>query len=74
MDWKEPAPLQPELKFLLEFLVSISKEDRLAHVILATSDYFLANWLTDGKLCCFYCLDFWSKITNRLFPFPLQLG
>ncbi|KAL4517960.1 hypothetical protein Ndes2526A_g02326 [Nannochloris sp. 'desiccata'] len=46
MDWKEPDPLQPELKQLLSFLVSISKEDRLAHVILATSDYFLANWLT----------------------------
>ncbi|KAG7673480.1 hypothetical protein KSW81_006689 [Nannochloris sp. 'desiccata'] len=46
MDWKEPDPLQPELKQVLSFLVSISKEDRLAHVILATSDYFLANWLT----------------------------
>ncbi|KAG7671184.1 hypothetical protein KSW81_003323 [Nannochloris sp. 'desiccata'] len=46
MDWKEPDPLQPELKQLLSFLVSISKEDRLAHVILGTSDYFLANWLT----------------------------
>ncbi|KAG7674806.1 hypothetical protein KSW81_006224 [Nannochloris sp. 'desiccata'] len=46
MDWKEPNPLQPELKQLLAFLIGISKQKRLMHVILATSDYFLANWLT----------------------------
>ncbi|KAG7671511.1 hypothetical protein NADE_000850 [Nannochloris sp. 'desiccata'] len=46
MDWKEPDPLQPELKRLLAFLIGISKQKRQAHVILATSDYFLANWLT----------------------------
>ncbi|KAL4539599.1 hypothetical protein Ndes2526A_g02626 [Nannochloris sp. 'desiccata'] len=46
MDWKEPDPLQPELKQLLAFLIGISKQKRQAHVILATSDYFLANWLT----------------------------
>jgi hypothetical protein len=67
MNWKEPDPLQPQLKELLDFLIGISKEKRLAHVILATSDYFLANWLTQGKLCCFYCLVFWSKNTKRLF-------
>ena len=48
MDWKEPDPLQPELKRLLNYLVSISKENGQAHVILATSDYFLASWLTQG--------------------------
>ncbi|KAL4530686.1 hypothetical protein Ndes2437B_g04167 [Nannochloris sp. 'desiccata'] len=46
MDWKEPDPLQPELKRLLAFLIGISKQKRQAHVILATSVYFLANWLT----------------------------
>ncbi|KAG7673870.1 hypothetical protein KSW81_007051 [Nannochloris sp. 'desiccata'] len=46
MDWKEPDPLQPELKQLLAFLIGISKQKRQAHVVLATSDYFLANWLT----------------------------
>ncbi|KAG7674525.1 hypothetical protein KSW81_000175 [Nannochloris sp. 'desiccata'] len=46
MSWKEPDPLQPELQRLLDFLIGISKQKLLAHVILATSDYFLANWLT----------------------------
>ena len=50
MDWKETDPLQPELKQFLNFLVSISKEDRYAHVVLATSDYFLVNWLNQGRL------------------------
>ena len=48
MDWKEPDPSQPELKRLLNFLIAISKQKRLAHVILATSDYFLASWLSQG--------------------------
>ncbi|KAL4514565.1 hypothetical protein Ndes2526A_g04025 [Nannochloris sp. 'desiccata'] len=50
MSWKEPDPLQPELQRLLDFLIGISKQKRLAHVILATSDYFLANWLTQAGM------------------------
>ncbi|KAG7666862.1 hypothetical protein KSW81_000627 [Nannochloris sp. 'desiccata'] len=51
MDWTEPIPSpqsgssQPKLLKLLAFLVAISKEANLVHVILATSDYFLASWL-----------------------------
>lgn len=45
MDWKEPDSLQPELGEFLDFLATISKQKRLAHVVLATADYFLASWL-----------------------------
>ncbi|KAH7620151.1 putative ATP-binding protein [Nannochloris sp. 'desiccata'] len=45
MDWTEPGPSQPKLKTMLDFLVAISKEANLVHVVLATSDYFLANWI-----------------------------
>ncbi|KAL4522958.1 hypothetical protein Ndes2526A_g07682 [Nannochloris sp. 'desiccata'] len=53
MDWTEPIPSpqsgssQPKLLKLLAFLVAISKEANLVHVILATSDYFLASWLKE---------------------------
>jgi len=51
MDWKEQDSTEPNLKRLLAFLVAISKEANLVHVILATSDYFLASWLKGSK--CF---------------------
>ncbi|KAL4514599.1 hypothetical protein Ndes2437B_g00979 [Nannochloris sp. 'desiccata'] len=50
LDWKESDPLQPELKQFLNFLLSDSKEDRVAHVVLSTSDYFLANWLPQAGM------------------------
>lgn len=53
MSWKESDPLQPELQALLDFLVSISKEKQQAHVVLATSEYFLASWLSQGRLVTF---------------------
>jgi hypothetical protein len=49
MDWNEADTSNPNLKRLLNFLTVISKQDKLAHVVLATSDYFLANWLYDRK-------------------------
>ncbi|KAG7671494.1 hypothetical protein KSW81_003629 [Nannochloris sp. 'desiccata'] len=45
MKWKELESTEPQLESLLAFLVAISKEANLVHVVLATSDYFLANWL-----------------------------
>ncbi|KAL4542072.1 hypothetical protein Ndes2437B_g06389 [Nannochloris sp. 'desiccata'] len=45
MDWKELDPAEPQLESLLAFLVAISKQLNLVHVVLATSDYFLASWL-----------------------------
>ena len=49
MDWTEPGSLQQQLKYLLNFLVSISKEANLVHVILATSDHSLATWLDERR-------------------------
>ena len=51
MKWKELESTEPQLESLLAFLVAISKEANLVHVILATSDYFLASWLKGSK--CF---------------------
>ncbi|KAH7619579.1 hypothetical protein NADE_006412 [Nannochloris sp. 'desiccata'] len=45
MSWKELDPAEPQLESLLAFLVAISKQLNLVHVVLATSDYFLASWL-----------------------------
>ena len=60
MDWTEPIPSpqsgssQPKLVKLLAFLVAISKEANLVHVILATSDYYLASWLKGSKCLNLY--------------------
>ncbi|KAG7672829.1 hypothetical protein KSW81_001772 [Nannochloris sp. 'desiccata'] len=45
MKWKELESTEPQLESLLAFLVAVSKQLNLVHVVLATSDYFLANWL-----------------------------
>jgi len=36
------------LKALLAFFVYVTKEEQLAHVVLATSDTFLVEWLESG--------------------------
>jgi hypothetical protein len=51
MKWKELESTEPQLESLLAFLVAVSKQLNLVHVILATSDYFLASWLKGSK--CF---------------------
>ena len=53
MDWSESDPSNPQLKALFNFLILISKQLNLVHVILATSDYFLVGWLTGSKLYSF---------------------
>ncbi|KAL4521200.1 hypothetical protein Ndes2437A_g05135 [Nannochloris sp. 'desiccata'] len=50
MKWKEPGPAEPQLESLLAFLVAMSKQNNLVHVYLATSNYFLANWLAEKGL------------------------
>ena len=71
MDWKQLMNSQPQghqeqndaapqPKQLLNFLVYISKEKNLAHVILATSDYFLASWLAGSR---FHSFEFYFYIT-----------
>ena len=53
MRWHESDPSRPNLEILLSFLTAVTKQDELAHVVLATSDYFLASWLYDRKCFCF---------------------
>ncbi|KAL4529006.1 hypothetical protein Ndes2437A_g03530 [Nannochloris sp. 'desiccata'] len=48
--WDEPGSSRPNLEILLSFLTAISKQNQLAHVVSATSDYFLASWLYDHGL------------------------
>ncbi|KAG7667011.1 putative ATP-binding protein [Nannochloris sp. 'desiccata'] len=50
MRWHELDPSRPNLEILLSFLTAVTKQDNLAHVVLATSDYFLASWLYDHGL------------------------
>jgi hypothetical protein len=45
MEWKEETE---SLNALLKFFVYLTKEEQLAHVILATSDTFLTQWLDSG--------------------------
>jgi len=44
MEWKETATLNA----LLKFFVYLTKQEQLAHVVLATSDTFLTQWLESG--------------------------
>ena len=44
MEWKDTESLSA----LLKFFVYLTKEEQLAHVILATSDTFLTQWLETG--------------------------
>ena len=51
--WRESDPSNPQLEALFDFIILISKQLNLVHVILATSDYFLVGWLTGSKLYSF---------------------
>ncbi len=44
IEWKETETLNA----LLKFFVYLTKQEQLAHVILATSDTFLTQWLDSG--------------------------
>ncbi len=46
--WKDTESLEQ----LLAFFVYLTKQEQLAHVILATSDTFLTQWLESGAPCC----------------------
>ncbi len=48
MKWKDAESLQQ----LLAFFVYLTKEAQLAHVILATSDTFLTQWLESSAPSC----------------------
>jgi alpha/beta superfamily hydrolase len=44
MAWADKADVQE----LLNFFVVVTKQDKLAHVVLATSDHFFMSWLEKG--------------------------
>ena len=46
--WKDKDSLEQ----LLAFFVYLTKQEQLAHVVLATSDTFLTQWLESGAPCC----------------------
>ncbi len=53
MEWKDTKSLNA----LLAFFVYLTKEEQLAHVLLATSDTFLTQWLDSGApLTLGWCL------------------
>ena len=49
MDWHDD-PGRTQLKALLRFFVKTSKEDHLAHVVLASSESFVIDFLETGKM------------------------
>jgi ATPase domain predominantly from Archaea len=56
------------LKALLAFFVYLTKQEQLAHVVLATSDTFLAEWLESGA--CSLRASSGTRPLSRAHPFP----
>jgi hypothetical protein len=52
MEWKDKETLSA----LLKFFVYLTKQEQLAHVILATSDTFLTQWLDSGAPRLWNCV------------------
>ena len=72
MEWKDAETLSA----LLKFFVYLTKQEQLAHVILATSDTFLTQWLESGAprlagagLSNFHCLSCGRR--SHQTPIPL---
>ena len=71
MEWKDAETLSA----LLKFFVYLTKQEQLAHVILATSDTFLMQWLESGAprlavagLSCFRYLSCGRRSHQRPVP------
>jgi hypothetical protein len=71
MKWKD----EDSLDSLLAFFVYLTKQEKLAHVILATSDTFLTQWLESGAphlavagLSSFHCLSCDRRSHQRPVP------
>jgi hypothetical protein len=47
MSWQDAHPT--DLKNLLSFFVSVSKQSGQCHVVLATSEYGFLDWLSQGR-------------------------
>ena len=67
MSWTEAAGGEQQLKSLLRFFVQITKQSNRAHVVLATSDFFLVEWLSGSEWRC-WCM--W--LTRRVLHVPLM--
>ena len=63
--WKDEESLEQ----LLAFFVFLTKQEQLAHVVLATSDTFLVEWLESGACS----LRASSGTLSRAHPFPQAL-
>ena len=55
MSWREEDGGEGQLDMLLSFFVQITKQSSRAHVVLATSDFFLVEWLRGSRWRC-WCL------------------
>ena len=57
-EWREEGG-ESQLRHLLRFFVAITKEQERAHVVLATSDSFLLEWLEQSRwrCCCMHLFD-----------------
>jgi hypothetical protein len=65
MEWKD----KESLNALLKFFVYLTKQEQLAHVILATSDTFLTQWLDSSAPLIGLCF---CAPQRRLICFPAQ--
>jgi hypothetical protein len=80
MNWMEPIPSlqsgfsQPKLLKLLAFLVAVSKQLNLVHVVLATSDYFLASWLKGSRFQCFHFLDSFFALPYQQLTYNVEFA
>jgi hypothetical protein len=59
MTWSEKDGGETELGDLLCFFVKVTKQDSRAHVVLATSDFFLLEWLRGST--CWLPVQFWTQ-------------
>ena len=59
MEWEDTKSLNA----LLKFFVYVTKQEKLAHVILATGDTFLTQWLESGAPCCQLALRRFQVLT-----------
>jgi hypothetical protein len=62
MEWED----KKSLNALLAFFVYLTKQEQLAHVILATSDTFLTQWLDSSAPPCFGFVHFCPSASTDL--------
>ena len=62
--WKDKESLEQ----LLAFFVYLTKQEQLAHVVLATSDTFLVEWLESGA--CSLRASSGTRPLSRAHPCP----